>query len=79
MFEHVKTVRLFSAPFNCPYCDRAKKLLKRFDIAYTEIIGVLPPGTETYPQIFFDDEYVGGCDNLFQLARDETFRLSNES
>lgn len=74
MFENVKTIRIFTAPFNCTFCDRAKALCERFGLEYLEIVGNLPDGKSTYPQIYFDDEYVGGCRELFARARTEKFK-----
>lgn len=59
---------------NCPYCDRAKALLQQRGIEYEErIIGYKwtkenllesVPTARTVPQIFIDNEYVGGYDQL---------------
>jgi len=73
MLEHVKTIRMYSAPFECPYCERAKTLFERFNVPYTEIVGNLPEPWSSYPQIFFDDEHIGGCQELFYLLRKSKF------
>ena len=59
---------------NCPYCDRAKALLQQKGIEYEERrIGVnwtkeqlleSVPTAKTVPQIFLNEEYVGGYDQL---------------
>ncbi|MCP0914905.1 MULTISPECIES: glutaredoxin 3 [Legionella] len=59
----------------CPYCVRAKQLLQAKGIPYTEIRVDLDDaerenmiarsGRRTVPQIFFDEEHIGGCDDLF--------------
>jgi glutaredoxin 3 len=41
----------------CPYCDRARGLLKRSG------------GRRTVPQIFIGDRHVGGYDDLSALDR----------
>nr|WP_319804034.1 glutaredoxin 3 [Candidatus Nitrosacidococcus sp. I8] len=62
----------------CPYCIKAKALLNKKNISYTEIRVDLEPwqravmiekssGRRTVPQIFIDNEAIGGCDNLFSL------------
>ena len=62
----------------CPYCYRAKKLLETKGAAFTEIDVMLQPrrraemversgGRTSVPQIFINDRYVGGCDDLFAL------------
>jgi len=62
----------------CPYCVRAKSLLKQRGVAQIEEIRVdLDPaqrdsmvaltGRRTVPQIFIGDTHVGGCDELIAL------------
>ena len=63
----------------CPYCDRAKALLKRRGIAYEEIDVsgdsdkrawlVKTTGRRTVPQIFIKGEPIGGSDELHALDR----------
>jgi glutaredoxin 3 len=62
----------------CPYCVRAKSLLKQRGVESIEEIRVdLDPsardrmveltGRRTVPQIFIGQTHVGGCDDLFAL------------
>lgn len=62
----------------CPYCVRAKALLKQRGVEQIEEIRVdLDPeqrdhmvnltGRRTVPQIFIGDTHVGGCDDLVTL------------
>ncbi len=62
----------------CPYCIRAKALLKQRGVAEIEEVRVdLDPaakthmmsvtGRRTVPQIFIGDTHVGGCDDLVAL------------
>ncbi|MBO9689174.1 glutaredoxin 3 [Roseateles chitosanitabidus] len=62
----------------CPYCVRAKSLLKQRGVAQIEEVRVdLDPtqrdamiqltGRRTVPQIFIGDTHVGGCDDLIAL------------
>jgi glutaredoxin 3 len=62
----------------CPYCIRAKALLKERGVEHIEEIRVdLHPdqrqtmmditGRRTVPQIFIGDTHVGGCDDLIAL------------
>jgi len=62
----------------CPYCQRAKALLKQRGVQQIEEIRVdLYPaerdtmvqitGRRTVPQIFIGDTHVGGCDDLVAL------------
>jgi len=61
----------------CPYCVRAKELLKQKNVAFTEIrIDSQPElreemmarsGRHTVPQIFINGQSIGGCDDLHAL------------
>lgn len=65
----------------CPYCDRAEQLLKRKGIQEIEKIRVdMHPeqrvammektGRRTVPQIYINDEHVGGYDDMALLDRE---------
>lgn len=68
----------------CPYCVRAKALLKSRDIPFEEIdvTGntdermrlVEATGRRTVPQIFIGDEPIGGFDDLAALDRSGELR-----
>jgi glutaredoxin 3 len=62
----------------CPYCVKAKNLLKQKGVAVTEYnLSEKPelmeemqkrnPGARTVPQIFINDRSIGGCDELYAL------------
>lgn len=61
----------------CPYCARARNLLKRKGVAVEEIDidggaslrdeMIARSGRRTVPQIFIDSQHVGGCDDLFAI------------
>ena len=63
----------------CPYCKRAKNLLDRKQIPYTEIDVTndtalrqkmeADSGRRTVPQIFIDGRSIGGCDDLYSLDK----------
>ncbi|TDF35710.1 glutaredoxin 3 [Alteromonadaceae bacterium M269] len=64
----------------CPYCQRAKALLDNKGVKYTEFSLDTNPGLRdemieranggrTVPQIFINENHVGGCDDLFMLER----------
>jgi glutaredoxin 3 len=70
-------VTVYSGP-NCPYCDRAKMLLKSKGIAFEEFNVRTDPqkfdemlaksgGRKTIPQIFINGTHVGGSDDLHAL------------
>ena len=61
----------------CPYCERARQLLKRKGVPIQEIdLDSVPEkraemqqksGRRTVPQIFIGDTHVGGSDDLHAL------------
>ena len=71
-------IEIYSTDY-CGYCVRAKSLLDRKGAPYTEIDATDPAvriamvaranGYRTVPQIFIDDQHVGGCDELAALDR----------
>ena len=72
----MKKVTIFTTK-TCPYCFKAKRLLKKLNIAYKEISVDFNPklraemaekaGKTSVPQIWFDDNHIGGCDDLYKL------------
>ncbi|MBS1182776.1 MAG: glutaredoxin 3 [Proteobacteria bacterium] len=62
---------------DCGYCFRAKTLLTKKGVAFTEIDAgsdralkaemVQRSGATTFPQIFLGDTHIGGCDDLYAL------------
>lgn len=63
----------------CPFCVRAMALLDARGQAYEETDVSADPsaraevcrrtGHPTFPQIFIDDRFIGGCDDLQALDR----------
>ena len=62
----------------CPFCYRAKALLKGKGVSYREVNVDLNPkaraemrnkagGRNSVPQVFIGSEHVGGCDDLYAL------------
>jgi glutaredoxin 3 len=75
----MQTVKMYTTEF-CPYCVRAKALLKQRGVAQIEEIRVdldaqqrqemmQITGQRTVPQIFIGATHVGGCDDLIALDR----------
>jgi thioredoxin reductase (NADPH) len=75
----VPRVLLYTKPY-CPFCDRAKELLRSKGVDWDEIDIEATPGAieemlersggrRTVPQIFIGDAYVGGSDELASLER----------
>jgi len=72
-------VVLYTKP-GCPYCIAAMALLKKKGVEFTEIVASNDPekkqemiqrskGRMTFPQIFINDQHVGGSDDLHALDR----------
>ena len=62
----------------CPYCIRAKQILKSRGVEHIEEIRIdlsdadrdhmmSLTGRRTVPQIFIGDHHIGGCDDLMAL------------
>ncbi len=65
----------------CPFCYRAKALMKQKNMTYKEIIVDMRPsvraemrakagGNNSVPQIFIGGRHIGGCDDLYALESD---------
>ena len=75
----MKNIQIYTTT-QCPFCINAKKLLNSKGVEYEEIniadneaymLNKLAEksGVYTVPQIFVDDQFVGGCDDLYELER----------
>ena len=76
----MKNITIYTGPL-CNYCEAAKKLLARNNITYNEINiatvdGAMDEmikkanGKRTIPQIFFDDQHIGGYDEVRSLEKE---------
>ena len=76
----MKNVTVYSGP-RCNFCDAAKRLLNRNNIPYKEIDiakvdGAMNEmikkanGKRTIPQIFFNEEHIGGYDEVRALEKE---------
>ena len=76
----MKTITIYTGPL-CNYCEAAKKLLTRNNATYKEInIAIVDGamdqmikkanGKRTIPQIFFDDQHIGGYDEVRALEKE---------
>jgi glutaredoxin 3 len=72
-------VTMYTTPI-CPYCVRAKMLLKKKGVTVEEVdvfmnsearaeMEAKSGGRYTVPQIFIGERHVGGCDDLYALER----------
>jgi glutaredoxin 3 len=75
----VPPVRIYQTDW-CPFCRRAEALLREKGVVEIELIGVeldargradlqAKTGRRTVPQIYIGETHVGGCDDLYALAR----------
>jgi glutaredoxin 3 len=75
--ENMSDVTVYSGS-NCPYCERAKALLKKKKAEFREFnvqqdetkleeMLARSGGRKSVPQIFIDGKHVGGCDDLYAL------------
>jgi glutaredoxin 3 len=73
----MQSVKMYTTAV-CPYCIRAKQILKargvetideiRVDMQPQERLKMMEiTGRRTVPQIFIGDTHVGGCDDLIAL------------
>lgn len=62
----------------CPFCIRAKSLLSSKGVEFTEYsidgdeaarrkMAQRAHGRRSVPQIFINDQHIGGCDDLYDL------------
>ena len=76
----MKKITMYTGPF-CNYCEAAKRLLARNNVSYSEIDiskvdGAMDEmikkanGKRTIPQIFFDEEHIGGYDEVRALEKE---------
>jgi glutaredoxin 3 len=76
----MKSVTIYTGPL-CAFCDAAKKLLTRNNVEYKEInIAIVDgamdemitkaSGKRTIPQIFFDENHIGGYDDVRALEKE---------
>ncbi len=80
----MKKITIYTGPV-CNYCDAAKRLLKRNNVPFSEINiakvdGALDEmlkkanGKRTIPQIFFDDQHIGGYEEIRALEKDNKLK-----
>ena len=76
----MKDIIIYTGPF-CNYCDAAKRLLTRNNATFKEINIATVDGAKeemikkangkmTIPQIFFDDQHIGGYDEVRALEKE---------
>ena len=76
----MKNITMYTSPM-CNFCDAAKRLLSRNNLKYEEIdistkdglrdeMIKKANGKRTIPQIFFDDQHIGGYDEARTLEKE---------
>jgi glutaredoxin 3 len=67
---------------SCPFCIKAKSLLKKKNIIFSEIdvsndevlrekMSALANGSRSVPQIFADNVHIGDCDKIHKLDQEK--------
>lgn len=78
-------VTVWTRQQGCPWCDRAKALLKSKGIAYQEkVVGPTTMdafveetrGAKTVPQVIFDGEIVGGFEQLQKALTSDNAKIT---
>ena len=75
----MKNITMYTGPL-CNFCDAAKRLFARNNLSYKEIdistkdglreeMIKKANGKRTIPQIFFDDQHIGGYDEVRALEK----------
>ena len=81
----IETVDIYTSSL-CGFCYKAKSLLKRKNIFFDEINVDInyekkkeminrSNGRTSVPQIFFDDQHIGGCDELYKLDQESGLEI----
>ena len=76
----MKNITMYTGPM-CNFCDAAKRLFSRNDLKYKEIdisskddlrdeMIKKANGKRTIPQIFFDEQHIGGYDEVRALEKE---------
>jgi len=78
MTSKTPNIIIYSTSY-CPYCVRAKDLLTRKGLSFTEILideddqkreeMIAKTNRMTVPQIFIGEQHVGGYDDLYALEK----------
>ena len=72
----------------CGFCYKAKSLLNKYNIDFNEVnididynkreeMILKANGKTSVPQIFIGTEHIGGCDDLYELEKDNKLEIFN--
>ena len=76
----MKIIEIYTTTF-CPFCIKAKLLLKKKQIKFIEIDisndqilrdkkSAMTNGARSVPQIFIDNIHIGDCDKIYKLDQE---------
>jgi glutaredoxin 3 len=77
----VKKIEIYTTNY-CPFCIKAKSLLKKKNIKFFEIdisnnetlrkkMTAMANGARSVPQIFADNIHIGDCDKIYKLDQEK--------
>jgi glutaredoxin 3 len=77
----MKKIDIYTTNY-CPFCVKAKSLLKKKKIIFSEIdvsnnetlrekMSIMANGARSVPQIFADDVHIGDCDKIYKLDQEK--------
>ena len=77
----MKKIEIFTT-YNCPFCTKAKLLLNKKKISFTEInlsndealrkkMSDMANGARSVPQVFADNVHIGDCDKIYKLDQEK--------
>jgi len=77
----MKKIEIYTTNY-CPFCVKAKLLLKKKNIKFSEIdvsnneelrkkMTIMTNGARSVPQIFVDNVHIGGCDKIYKLDQEK--------
>jgi glutaredoxin 3 len=77
----MKTIEIYTSN-NCPFCTKAKSLLKKKKVKFSEIdvsnnealrekMSTMANGARSVPQIFADNAHIGDCDKIHKLDEEK--------
>jgi glutaredoxin 3 len=77
----MKRIEIYTTNY-CPFCVKAKSLLKKKKIKFSEIdvsndealrekMSTMTNGARSVPQIFADNVHIGDCDKIHKLDKEK--------
>ena len=77
----MKKIEIYTTNF-CPFCVKAKSLLNKKKIKFSEIdvsndqvlrekMSIMTNGARSVPQIFADNIHIGDCDKIHKLDQEK--------